>query len=110
METKLKKADRKSLEKIGTKIEPITSSTLQISITTDVVASNLILSGKKVELVTFPGGSQALLIDGILYNPEIMIYHNDEETGDNTELNLVDIGFEVVHINGATIEQIKEEE
>jgi len=91
------------------RIEPVTSSEIQISITNNYSLNNLILSGKKVELVTFVGGGQALIIDDVLFKFEIMAYHFDDETDVDTDLSLNQLDIFDATLNSAEIEQIEDE-
>lgn len=105
----LKKLTPEEREQLPADIIPLTTSTLKISASNEVSLGNLILSGKKVEIVQFKGGNNALIIDDVLYKFEIMVYHYDEATDTDTNLSLVDIGIDVGLDNKIDIEELDEE-
>lgn len=101
---KLKKLSKKERENIGT-IMPLTSSNLRISISNEVSVGNLILAGKKVELVQFRGGGNGIIIDDVLFKFEIMAYHYDESKDVDTDLTLTDLGIDRADLESAEIEE-----
>lgn len=110
MKTPLKKLTPEEREQLNAAIIPLTKSDLKISLKTEVSLGNLILSGKKVEIVRFNCGDNALIIDGVLYNFEIMAYHHDEATDTDTNLTMTDIGIDVGSYDEAEIEELDDEE
>lgn len=106
---KLTSKERASLEEVST-IVPLTTSNLKVSISTEISLGNLILSGKKIEILRFNTGGDALIIDGVLYKFEIMAYHFDESTNTDTNLTMTDLGIHFADLNGADIEQIEDED
>lgn len=96
---------------MGASINPITSSEMKVSISTTVNVEELVLSGKKIEIITYYlTGAQALIIDDVLYKPEIMVYTTDEETGEDENLTLNDLGIDVGDVDGSYIEEITDNE
>lgn len=96
---------------MGASINPITSSEMKISMSTTVSVEQLVLSGKKIEIITYYlTGAQALIIDDVLYKPEIMVYTTDEETGEDENLTLNDLGIDVGDVDGSYIEEITDNE
>lgn len=110
MATKLTKKDKAHMKKMGISIDPITSSELKISMSTTVSVGQLVLAGKKVEIITYITGAQALIIDDVLYKPEIMVYTTDEVKDEDENLTLNDLGIDVGDVDGSYVEEIPDNE
>jgi len=96
----LKKVNREQLLQQGATIDEVTSETINVTMSQSVSTE-----GKKVEIVTFRGGGQAIIVDNVLYKPEIMLYNYDEESDTDTNLSIKEAGLQIISLDGADIEE-----
>lgn len=100
MKKELKQVNREQLLKEGAIINKVTSETISISISHSVSTEE-----KKVEIVTFAGGGQALIVNGILFKPEIMLYNYDQDSDTDENVTIGQAGLQIVSLDGAEIQE-----
>ena len=76
------------------------SDTIRVSMNQEVD-----IKGKDVEIIQFAGGGQGLLIDGVKWSMEIMLYRTDDKDRD-IEKSFREVGLEVIDLGQGDIEEV----
>lgn len=76
------------------------SNTISVSMSQEID-----IKGKDVEIIQFAGGGKGLLIDGVKWSMEVMLYRTDNKDRD-IEKSFREVGLEVIDMGQADVEEL----